>query len=221
MDYFLTVSSHHWTQCWLVIKGILIRLRAISQRNAILYDEFNNHTFRINATCPRGQWGTNCPTMRLWWWCPRYKQNESCLRQRMYFWAFYIENLKVKITGTVHMNSNNVAFFSIRPFVKLPWVQTASFITWQASRDRHSRIRCAESKSIHLTGRRLISKSCEDLVLPGCIWEIIRIDFKSHKRHLRNATVSSVNLEQSKEFKNWILRLGTFARFWVVSSLSE
>ena len=59
----LTALSHYLHQCWVLISEVLwhspkSNFRA-SARASVLYGEFENHTFNIFATTPRGQWA-NC-----------------------------------------------------------------------------------------------------------------------------------------------------------------
>ena len=56
----LTEPSHHLNQCWLIISEVLWHWAesnfTASTQALILYNDFENHTFKISFTSPRGQW---------------------------------------------------------------------------------------------------------------------------------------------------------------------
>ena len=53
----LTVPSHYLNQCWFVISDVLwFHLRAISQRETILYYKLKKHALQNRAAFPRDQW---------------------------------------------------------------------------------------------------------------------------------------------------------------------
>ena len=56
----LTTPNHYLNQCWLSISDVLWHLSesnfTVSSQASILYDEFENYTFKIITTSPIGQW---------------------------------------------------------------------------------------------------------------------------------------------------------------------
>ena len=55
----LTAPSHYLNQCWIIICDVLMHLHQSihTERQAtILYNRFENYTFRITATSPKAQW---------------------------------------------------------------------------------------------------------------------------------------------------------------------
>ena len=67
----LTAPSHYLNQCWLLISQILWHSPesnfTLTAHATILYNEFENHTFKIPATSPRGE-PVNCVSCLLQTW---------------------------------------------------------------------------------------------------------------------------------------------------------
>ena len=65
----LTAPSHYLIQYWLLISELLWHSFesnfTASAQAAILYSKFENNTFQIIATCPRGQWVKNLSLFSL------------------------------------------------------------------------------------------------------------------------------------------------------------
>ena len=65
----LTTPSHYPKQCWIFVSEVLWHLHksnfTVSVQSTILYNEFQNHTFKIITTSPRGQW-VKCCIIRYW-----------------------------------------------------------------------------------------------------------------------------------------------------------
>ena len=71
MACWITASSHYLNQCWLITRGVVwcspesnftANVQAI-----ILNNGFENHTYNITATSPRGQWINVTEQVLLGW----------------------------------------------------------------------------------------------------------------------------------------------------------
>ena len=60
MAWCLTAPSHYLNQCWLITSEVLWHSPesnyTVSAQAPILYNKFENYTFKISATSPKGQW---------------------------------------------------------------------------------------------------------------------------------------------------------------------